>query len=258
MKRHLENVLFAVLLFFCPLKCFCVDVTPLEMVDKIHWIFETTKGTQNVGNIMSQEDGKNSYIKQVLSFRGILFHSFYENKLLTKSQMNLGFANKMNFFWTDQPDFMHENELNENLRCVEFDFQKLFPIYLTYRSIIEPFVGFSYFEYAVDDLEKGLNGATEMYDYILGGVDYRFILNRRFSGNIFVSYTPLSFYRFDLSTVQFLSYGFEFETDLHPIIVTLFYTGRRSFFQKGRTWFSGVIENTNTSEVGFSLRLSLR
>lgn len=251
-----------VLFFVSPLlflfQAFSLEIKSLVPVDGMRWTLETTEGFQNIENSpMSSADGNENYLRQVLSAKGILFHSFYDNILLTSAQLNMGFTQKVDFLWTDRPDFEHEFSLSNELRSVEFDIQQLFPIKQSGKIALSLFGSYSYFEVAVDDSNGGYS-RKYLYNSFSGGIQGLLAFSKTFSQLGYVSYSPFVFYGYSLSTVQFLNFGLEFRTETHPVSFTLFYNAKHAFRQEGRTWFDGLENNMDSTEVGFSFHFNFR
>lgn len=252
------TLLFAFFSFFA-FPAFPMEIKSLVPIEGMRWTLETTEGFQNIENsLMASADGNESYPNQVLISKGILFHSFYDNMLLTSAQLNLGFANKVDFLWTAQPDFAHEVDLNSNLRSIELDVQKLFPIMQRHWIAVSLFGAYSYFEFSVDDSRNGVSGDSFVYNSFSGGIQATLSLTKKFTQHGYVSYSPLVFYGHERDDVQFLNYGFEFRTDTHPVAFTLFFNAKHAFRQKGRTWFKGINPSVDSTEVGFSFHWNFR
>lgn len=258
MNRRLKKVLFAGLFLFFGMNLFALEFKSIIPIDGITWNIETTRGFQNVENVfISRASGSETFRNQVFQFRGILFYSYYEKQLLTKAQLNLGFESRTNYLWTENPDINHENMLNNLLRCIEFDIQKLFPLPISYSFSLAPFFSYSYFKVSIDDQNFGINGNTILYNAASGGIQLTTRINRNIYQNFYVSCSPFVFYGFDFSSVYLLNYGFEFKTNASLVSATLFYNAKHAFHQKGITWFNGFRINMNNSEVGFSIHLHL-
>ncbi len=258
MGRRQKFSLFFVLAFFFFLPAFSMEIRSVFPIAGLHWTLETTSGLQNIGNSAGFGDFGESYVKQVLSSKGILFHSFFDNILLTGAQLNLGFNKKTDFLWTDLPDFEHETTLNMQLRSIEFDVQKFFPIIYDSLFSLSMFGAYSYFKISVEKFENGLYGKTLIYNSFSGGIQGMFSFSRKISQTGYVSYSPFVVYGYRLSTIQFFNFGLEFRTETYPVSFTLFYNGKHAFKQKGRIFFNGLNRNMNSMEIGFSFHLNLR
>lgn len=255
--------MFFVLLSFFAFNGFSVfsfEIKPLVPIDGFLWTLETTEGFQNIEKSpVSSADGNESYTKQVLQSKGILFHSFFDGILLTTAQLNLGFTQKVDFLWTEHPDFFHELDLSSELRSMELDVQQLFPIIQNWKLTISFFGSYSYFEVNFYDSSSDEKTSERfIYNSFSGGIQGMFAFSKTFSQLGYVSYSPIVFYDYDLSTVQFLNFGLEFRTETHPVSFTLFYNAKHAFRQKGRTWFNGLWQNMNSTEVGFSFHFNFR
>lgn len=258
MNRRNFFLLFVLFSFFA-FPAFSMEIKSLFPIAGLHWTLETTSGFQNIENSdISSVDGNESYTKQLLALRGILFHSFFDNILLTSAQLNLGFGKRTDFLWTERPDFEHEITLNMQLRSIDFDVQKLFPIKNDGKLSVSLFGAYSYFKIAVDKSQTGFSGKTFTYNSFSGGIQGIFNFSKTFSQHGYVSYSPFVIYGYRPSSVKFLNFGLEFRTETHPVSVTLFYNGKHAFKQKGRTVFDGINKNMNSMEVGFSVHLNLR
>lgn len=235
-----------------------MEIKSLVPLDGLRWTLETTEGFQNIENSpMSSADGNENYLKQVFVSKGILFHSFYENILLTSAQLNMGFTQKVDFLWTEHPDFEHELTLSNELRSVAVDVQQLFPFMQSRKSSVSVFGSYSYFELSEKDSSGG-EFQKYFYNSFSCGIQGKIDFSKYFSQLAYVSYSPIVFYGEKLSTVQFLNFGFEFRTETHPVSFTLFYNVKRAFRQEGRTWFDGIKKNMNSTDVGFSFHFNFR
>lgn len=219
------------------------------------WFLETTRGIQNfsVGNSSSAKMTQND----ALEFTGLIFHSFYKLRLVSKAQLNLGFTKKPMFLWSDTPDFLHDDEnLNENLRCIEFDYQSYLPK-INYQFIrFIPFVGYSFVDYSGPENSSGF-----AYNSIAGGIQYFCRINTYFSHGYFISYSPMFIIQGTTleDTLHYISYGAEIMTNTHPLALTVFFNVRKAFSQMN---LFRIFETTeyrfNTVELGFSFHLNLR
>ncbi len=258
MDRLLKKMSVFVLCFL-PFCAFPMEIKSIIPVDGARWTLETTEGYQNVEkSLIASADGNETYTKQVLLTRGLLFHSFYRNILLTSAQVSFGFSQKQHFLWTEQPDFMHEIGLSGNLRSVTLDVQQLFPFMQTKKAALSLFGSYSYFEVSYDDEQNGISGDTFIYNSFSAGIQGSFNFSRIFSQHGYASYSPFAFFGTGMSMVQFLNYGFELRTETHPVSFTLFYNAKHAFRQEGRTLFDGIHKNMDSSEVGFSFHWNLR
>lgn len=260
-KAHKFGMTLTVLFSFFAFHTFPMEIKSLELpVDGMRWTLETTEGFQNIENSpLSSADGNESYLRQVLQAKGILFHSFYDDILLTNAQLNLGFTRKVDFLWTEHPDFEHEVDLNNDLRSMVLDVQQIFPIVQNRKYAVSLFGAFSYFEVNFKDSSSGAEDSEKfLYNSFSGGIQGIYIFSKIFSQLGYVSYSPVVFYGYELSTVQFLNYGLEFRTETHPVSFTLFYNAKHAFRQEGRTWFNGIRRNMNSTEVGFSFHFNFR
>ena len=260
MKRSICFTFFVIFLSFLPFPVVSLELKPITVTDDITWKLETTSGWQNITNLLvSKEDGGSSQIQKGLTFKGILFHSFWRNIQTLKSQLNLGFESKQNFLWTDKPDFHHtENRLNESLECIEFDIQTLFPYRFFYSLSFSPYVGYSFIDYSYEDNFVSSNGNSVMYNSMVVGMSLEYRMSKVFSESFFFSYSPIVFENYTKSKMQFINYGFEVITDTHPISLTFFVVNKKAFLQKGRLIFEGTYFKFTTSELGFSFHMNLR
>ena len=259
MGRRQKFSLFFVLAFFFFLPAFSMELKSPVFLDGWRWTLETTQGFQNIENsFISNSDGNETYTKQALSSKGILFHSFYNDFFLTNAQLTLGFIQHVDFLWTAQPDFFHESNLNNNLRTVEFDVQRLFPVFHSSDFSVYVFGSYSYFEISSGDSQNKNSRKKVLYNSFSGGIQGFFSFSRTFSQQGYISYSPVVVYGYRLSTVQFVNYGFEFRSDSYPISFTLFYNVKHGFHQRGKTFFDGFNKNMDSSEIGFAFHWNFK
>ncbi|MBQ8679343.1 MULTISPECIES: hypothetical protein [unclassified Treponema] len=260
MKRLVIKLFFSVLLFLCSSVAFSLELKPISVTDDITWTLETTSGWQNITNVLvSKEDGGSSQVQKGLNFKGILFHSFWHGIQTLKSQLNLGFNQRTNFLWTENPNFFYdESNLNKNLECIEFDIQSMFPYRLFFSFTISPYVGYSFINYAYDDKNLETTSKDVMYNSMVVGLSLQHQINKQFSQVVFFSYSPIVFENYSKSKMQFINYGFELITDTHPVSLTLFFVTKKAFLQKGKLIFEGTKFNFTTAETGFSMHVNLR
>lgn len=251
--------LFFVLFSFFVSPAVSMEIKSLVPMEGMKWTLETTEGFLNIENsLMSSADGNESYSNLVLNSKGILFHSFYDNVLLTSAQLNLGFVKKVDFLWTERPDIAHEIDINSNLRAIELDVQKLFPILQSHWLTVSLFGAYSYFEFSIEDSKNSVFGDSFVYNSFSGGIQGTLSMSKKFTQHGYVSYSPLVFYGHRRDDAQFLNYGVEFRTDTHPVSFTLFCNAKHAFRQKGRTWFKGFNRSVDSNEVGFSFHWNFR
>lgn len=248
-------------LLLLSLPVFSFELKPINVTDNIRWTLETTSGWQNITNLLiSKEDGGSSQVQKGLNFNGVLFHSFWKETEILKSQLNLGFDQRMHFLWTENPDFFHDDMmLNESLECVEFDLQAMLPYKITYFVTVSPYVGYSFIDYSYEEEFKyGIQKDTVMYNSMVVGFGYSQRINKVFLHNFFVSYSPIVFENYSKSKIQFINYGFELISTTHPLALTLFVASKKAFLQKGRLIFDGTYFRFTTFELGFAFHIHLR
>ncbi len=225
--------------------------------EQIVWTFETTSGLQNLRNILVSST-KDKTVSQLLNFKGILFNSYHNNVQRIKSKLNLGFSQKTKFMWSDLPDFVHENDLTRNLRCIEFDTQFVYPVRIKYDFGVSPFIGYSFFNYSYKENFSGITSETYKYSSFLFGVRFQLLFTKAFINSVYVSYSPIVFENNKKSPIQFFNYGIEIKTNTHPLALTFFASMRNAWQQRKMLIFDGMKGKFDTSEIGFALHLNLR
>lgn len=252
MNRRNFFLLFVLFSFFA-FPAFSMEIKSLFPIAGLHWTLETTEGFQTVSNA----DGDNQYEEQILSAKGIIFHSFYDDFLLTRIQVNLGFSQKPNFLWTEQPNLYSETNLNTTLRSMELDVQKFFP-FVRYGFLTISFFGaYSYFEISTFNSHDRNSTKKFLYNSFSGGIESFVHFSKFISQQCYISYSPIVIYGYGWSSfVRFINYGFEFRTNTFPVALTLFYNAKHAFMQKGVAWFNGIKRSMDSSETGFSIRFS--
>lgn len=238
---------------------FSFELKSVNVTDDIKWTLETTSGWQNITNVLvSKEDGGSSQVQKGLKFRGILFHSFWNGIQTMKSQLNLGFNQRTHFLWTDRPNFHQGNvNLNENLECIEFDIQTMFPYRIFYTLTLSPYVGYSFIDYSYTEKLSNSNYKSIMYNSMVVGLNLQHSPNKTFTENLFFSYAPIVFENYSKSKMQFINYGFEFITRTYPVALTLFLAAKKAFLQRGRLIFEGTNFKFTTAETGFAIHINL-
>ncbi len=250
------SLFFALLFSFSIFPIFSIEFYSISPFYDVKWTFETTRGWQSFG-VISKEGGGSSQTQKVMEVEGLLFHSFFRERLFAKAQLNLAFSKSPMFLWTDRPDFSHESaSLNQNLECEEFDFQFYFP-HLGFGFIhFLPFVGYSFVNYTGDNDSDD----TFSYSNVSGGIQYFEKINRYYSHTFYVSYSPMFLIEgFSLDDIlHYMNYGAEFLTTFRYFSLTLFVNFRRAFFDLRKFgFFDETKYRFNTSEVGFSFHITL-
>ena len=250
------------IIFFLSLNAYGVHIYSVSPVDDSEWTFETTLGFQNITQmLMSQESGSNSQSYTALNFSGILFHSYYKKRLTGKAQLNLGFTEIPRFFWSDQPDFEHDDSLNEKLKCVEFDYQFYLPFISMYSFSILPFAGYSFVNYSYEPSFGQSYVNSFSYYSLSAGIQYFNRFSRAFSQTYFFSYSPMFLIQgLEVeNAIHYFNYGAEFTVDTHPLAVTLFIIYRKAIKQSNiAEIFDETKYSFNTTEIGFSVHMNIR
>lgn len=231
----------------------------------VRWTLETIRGWQR-GGVISSEGGGNSQTQQVMEVQGLLFQSYYKERLLSKAQLNMAFTKSPKFLWTERPDFTHDDSsLNKNLKCVEFDFQAYLPrIWLRLFSFLPfsldgilPFAGYSFVNYTDND---GVSEDTFSYSNVSGGIQFYQKISRHYTHTFFVSYSPMFLTDgFSIEDIlHYVNYGGEFMATFRYFSLNLFVSFRRAFVDFRRLgFFDETKYRFNMSEVGFSFRVTL-
>ncbi len=232
-----------------------LELYSIEPFSGIEWTFETTRGIQNIFAKEGVSDKPNS---QVVGFKGLLFHSYYDKQLFTKAQLNMGFSKIPNFFWTDSMNSVetsNESLLNDILQCIEFDSQFLLPT----PQIIESreiylFTGYSFVNYrfkiknSIDSLK--VNTLTV-------GFQYNHYISRTFSQNFYFSYSPFGVATLDFNDIiRCLNFGGEVIANFNKIGFTLFVAFRKGL-DKGSYIFDESTYRFNATEIGLSFHANL-
>ncbi len=256
-KIWLFSVLFS---YFAVAEINARAVKNVSPIQDMEWTFETTQGFENIqNNLMSKEGGSTSQISQALQFTGILFHSYYRDQLLSKTQMNLGFdQNPPEFYWSEEPDFVHDadNILLEHLKCVQVDCQVFLPKVYFFNMKLSPFAGYSFINYSYTQTYNANYGDSFMYNCLLVGVDYSHRINAKFTHNYYFCYSPLMIVKAGEGAVRYINYGAELIANTSPIAFTLFISFRKAANKEYEFIFNNDELHFNTTEVGLSFHLS--
>ncbi len=238
---------------------FSKAVKHVSPFDDIDWTFETTMGFQNLENMMmSKEGSSSSQTDEALFFYGILYHSYYNKVPMFKAQMNLGFSGKTKIYWTENPDFNHNNQLLcETLRCIEVDAHWLLPAILNYRGIIYPYIGYSYLNYSYTEKYSDSGSDTFKFHAFSIGAEYRTKITRAITQSYYVSFAPLMIYQTGEKSFFYFNYGGEVIFDTHPVALTLF-MGFKNGFYENTDIFNKKTYTFSNSEIGISFHLNLR
>ena len=230
-------------------------VTPIEGID---WTFQTTRGFQNISNLMmSSETSSTNQISQVLFFNGILFNSFFEKTMFLKVHTNLGFKENMNFLWSNEIDIYHNNKFNENLRCIEVDTKMQFLEIIGVYGNLYPVVGYSFMRYTYDKWLTGFKSKTFIFHSFSVGLEFGNSVTKKIHQNYYVSISPLVLNNNGQKRYSALNYGAEVKFVLNPVSVTFLLAFRNGFNDKSKI----LQKNTymyNASEVGFSFKVNLK
>lgn len=250
-------VALIIILTFCLSSLHAIEVASVSPDEEILWTFETTSGMQNLRNI-PVIDNREKKVSQLLNFKGILFNSYHDKIQFLKSQLNLGFAAKTKFLWTDLPDFVHENHLSQELRCIEFDMQAMLPLRFKYDFGISPYIGYSFFNYSYNENFSGINAQTYKYSSFHLGFRFQTMVTKAFINTYNFSYSPLVFENTKYSPIQFINYGIEIRTNTHPLSLTFFGSRKQAWQLRKSVIFKGTKTNFDNSILGFALHLNLR
>ncbi len=256
LKKHF--LVFSFLFCFTSF-CWSRALTYISPVEGIDWTFETTMGFQNLGNmLMSKEAGSSTQTENALFFYGILFHSYYEKLPMLKAQMNMGFKDRTTFYWSDQPDFNHEDQLlNEQLKCLEVDVHYLMPSIIGYRGIFFPYLGYTYLNYSYEEsFDSGHNKNTRFHGFSTG-LEYSQKINKVYSHNYYFSFTPIMLNNNGQKSFFYYNYGAEIILNSSPVSVTLFMAFRNGF-EKASSFLKKDQYEFSNSEIGISIFMNLR
>lgn len=224
------------------------------------WTVDFTLGRQNF-SLMSSENGTNAEDSFALDTRGLIFQSFYKNRLLSRMNLDLGFTVVPDFLWTESPNFANalysDRNLNENLRSVEVEYQSYLPRIGPWFFNFLPFAGFSFVEVA----DENFNGDLSFNNFSLSaGVQYFSRVSRLFSHTYYVSYSPMVlFENFAYQhTMHYMNVGAEFMVETRHISLVLFAVVRKVYEEfENALFFSDTGYNLNTNEIGFSFKMNL-
>ena len=254
-----------------PLLVFLVLSSPISALElkaydpltQLEWTFETTRGFQNLRNIvMSKEGGTQTSTSEALMFAGILFHSDLQSYMHTRSflkcALNLGFRELPHLFWSESAYELEKEEFNELVRSMEFDAQFLLPFLITHWITLHPFVGYSFIDYTYED--DGRPVSQNRFNTLVIGMHYEVRLFRWLKTNIFVSYSPLLFANYENDFLRYLYYGGELISDTHPLAFTFLVSFRKAF-RRNRYYFDYERYNDNIAfnfvEIGMSVHVNL-
>ena len=225
------------------------------------WKFETTLGGERVqNNLMSRENGASSQLSQDLQFSGILFYSYYQDRMLSKVQLNLGFDQKPpNFFWTDKPDFVHEekNELIEHLKCVMLDCQMYLPKFYFFELRLMPFVGYSFINYSYNQVYDSSYKDSFMYNSVNVGVEHSHELNRYFTNYYYISYSPLMIVKSFSDRIHYLNYGAGVIAQISRLRLKMFISIRKGAENEFQFLLLDRDLYFNSTEIGLTLNLEM-
>ena len=232
-------------------------VSPLEGID---WTFETTMGFQNLGNmLMSKEGNSSTQSREPLFFYGILYHAYYNKLPMIKAQMNLGFNEKTSIYWTENPDFNHDNQsLNEKLRCVEVDVQWPLPSLRGIRGVWFPFLGYTFLNYSSSTACYGNSMKSFKFHAFAAGVEYNRKVSRAVTLDYYFSFAPLMLTNSGEPSYFYYNYGTEVIINSYPIAVTFFAGFRNGFEPKKVKVMDKTTYTFSNSEIGISFHMNLK
>ena len=228
-------------------------VSPVEGID---WIFETFFGFQNLNNMMSKEGGSNTQSGEGLFFYGILYHAYYEKMPFIKAQLNMGFDQHTHIYWSENPDFNHEDpKLNEHMRCIEVDVQYQMPALISYYGRFFPFIGYTFLNYSSADVYS--NTQSVQFNALTIGAEYSARINKMFSHSIYLSYAPIMVSDSGRKAYKYFSHGAEFIINSHPVALTAFFSVRNGI-ERTKNFFDNSTYAFYNTELGFSFYMNLR
>lgn len=228
----------------------------------LHWTIDSTSGRQ-IFNLMSKENGKNVESSFVLETSGLLFHSFFKNRLTSRASLDFSFSRKPDFLWSEQSNFTdayNQKAINENLKSVEVEYQFYLPKIGTWFLYFMPFAGFSFVN-LIDDLFYGSQTDNSFtYCSPSAGVQYFRHVNRYFSHTYYASYSLMIIMehaRYQ-HTVHYMNYGAEFTANISPFSLILFFIVRKVFEDFEQVFILAHKDYTiNATEIGFSFKVDL-
>lgn len=239
----------------------------------IHWTLETTFGYQSLQNSVIDKssllkktniiaDTSSSLTTQsLIYYSGMLFNAKIEDVTFIKSQLNLGFEKNPRFVWSESPDLMQTNNINELIRSLEYDIQIQLPFAVEYHFIFYPFVGYSFIDYSYNQNNSTSLSSLTLYNHyhtVITGLQYRHSVYRWLSDELFFSFSP--FARSDGSNmyVNYFNYGGNVRLNIRPIAVVFFASQRIALFTSRYTFLiADTYEQLNTSEFGISFHMNL-
>lgn len=272
--HHSKQVFFlATAMLLSPVCAHALQIAVDSPLTGIRWTLETTFGYQSLQNSVVDKNTmlkKTNIISAVSSasktqsliyYSGMLFNAQIEDVTFIKSQLNLGFEKNPRFVWSESADLMQDNNVNELIRCLEYDIQIQLPFTVEYHFIFYPFVGYSFIDYSYNkDNATSLTSMTlyNHYHTIVTGLLYRHSVFRWLSDELFFSFSP--FARSDGSNmyVYYFNYGGNVRLSTHPIAIVFFASHRIALFSSQYTFLvADTYEQLNTSEFGISFHMNL-
>ena len=234
-------------------------VTHVSPVNGIDWTFETTKGFQNLNNLLMSKEGTSaSHSREALFFYGILFHAYLDKMPVVKAQMNLGLTRQKFILWTESPNFNHSNQpLNELLRCIEVDAHFLMPSFRIYRGSFIPFLGYSFFNYSYAESFSTAKNDTFKFSAFSAGLEYNSRITRSIRQNYYFSFAPFIINQHEnIKPYFYLNYGAEAIFDTHPVAITLFLAFKNGLNADSKIFYRDSYLFSNT-ELGLSFHINL-
>ncbi len=224
-KSILRPAIILFVLTFYTAAAFSTEIYNFSPISGIEWTFETTKGYQNM--VMTLEGGSEQTTTKVLDFSGILFHEYIENVPVIKAQLNMGFRRKPIFLWSNNPDFIKDTSLNENLECTEVDVQVRVPFNFG-NSCFYPFAGYSFLTCKINENINEDYKSNYLFQALAVGIQYYKPVNKTVTHDYYFSFTPTFNYR-DLKVYHsYINFGSEVKVNAGPLAITLF-MGARSW-----------------------------
>lgn len=261
-----------ILLFFIFIPVFKANALRLAVdspLSGIHWTMETVIGYQNVENasVDSKSLFKNTLLgksgessEKLLFYSGMIFNAQIEDVTFIKSLLNLGFSKNPHFIWTESPELLKEQNINELLQCFEYDIQLQLPFVITYKIRMYPFVGYSFIDYSYSDTKSKLSNMTlyNHYHTIIIGLQYRRTYFKWLSNELYISASP--FVRNDGSNlyIRYFNYGGNLRFNVRPIEIVIFASMRTAYFSESSQLTNfDIVSKLNTTELGISFHINL-
>lgn len=259
MRIQPKGVFLALVSLFFLSGGFSATVAHVSPYQNVEWIFETTNGYQNILVLRTSLNDREKFRSfEITPVYGILFHAFFDEIPMIKTQMNLGFSNTVNISWSEGLNINNSNsEFARNLTSVTVDFRLLIPKIAGEFGNFFPYVGYSFQNYSYTKSFTNFSDKTKfVFQAVLLGAEYARRWTRRIDTNFYFSFSPfMAGSAFENPFLHFNT-GAILQINSSPVAMTVLFGVRQSYEIKNK--LDLVVHRFFDTNIGLNFKINLR